>query len=77
MEPAVTSVAKEEDVAERKARLGRRKQLYYPGNNFIPWETTLFPFHNRTEQARRAYSTVTDFARLRGWSTSVPRSTAT
>ena len=25
----------------------------------------------------RAYSTVTDFARLRGWSTSVPRSTAT
>ncbi len=25
---------------------------------------------------RRAYSTVTDFARLRGWSTSVPLSTA-
>ena len=24
-----------------------------------------------------AYSTVTDFARLRGWSTSVPRATAT
>lgn len=24
-----------------------------------------------------AYSTVTDFARLRGWSTSVPRKTAT
>lgn len=26
---------------------------------------------------RRGYSTVTDLARLRGWSTSVPRSTAT
>jgi hypothetical protein len=26
---------------------------------------------------RAAYSTVTDLARLRGWSTSVPRSTAT
>ena len=25
---------------------------------------------------RRPYSTVTDLARLRGWSTSVPRSTA-
>ena len=27
--------------------------------------------------ASQAYSTVTDFARLRGWSTSVPLSTAT
>ena len=27
--------------------------------------------------ASEAYSTVTDFARLRGWSTSVPLSTAT
>ena len=31
--------------------------------------------HRGTVEA--AYSTVTDFARLRGWSTSVPRATAT
>jgi hypothetical protein len=28
-------------------------------------------------RATLAYSTVTDFARFRGWSTSVPRATAT
>ena len=35
------------------------------------------PRPNATERACAAYSTVTDFARLRGWSTSVPFSTAT
>ena len=30
-----------------------------------------------SRSAMGAYSTVTDFARLRGWSTSVPRATAT
>ncbi len=35
------------------------------------------PGDPRGLQATRGYSTVTDFARLRGWSTSVPLSTAT
>ncbi len=32
---------------------------------------------NQPPLSEAAYSTVTDFARLRGWSTSVPLSTAT
>ena len=41
------------------------------------WRLRFMVFGRAAKNEWRAYSTVTDFARLRGWSTSVPRSTAT
>jgi hypothetical protein len=40
-------------------------------------EVSIKTVHNRDEPASQAnYSTVTDFAKFRGWSTSQPRRTA-
>ena len=44
-------------------------------SNFICWCLTLFVVHTYF-QSYQNYSTVTDFARLRGLSTSVPRASA-
>ena len=47
-------------------------------SSVVPSGTTPARDHGigRRARARHPYSTVTDFARLRGWSTSVPRATA-
>ncbi len=56
--------------AQRRLEAARRGDVDAHGRNRDEGE-------ERGHGYRRAYSTVTDLARLRGWSTSQPRSTAT
>lgn len=53
-----------------------RKRLYSLGKDFIPQERTLFPSYKISAGLAPPYSTVTDFARFLGLSTSVPRAQA-
>lgn len=47
------------------------------GDSFNCWATALIPQNQSNRTISVGYSTVTDLAKLRGWSTSVPFSTAT
>lgn len=52
-------------------------KLYCLGWYFIVWGETLLFTHIYLITLTSCYSTVTDLAKLRGWSTSVPLITAT
>ena len=53
-----------------------RKELYFLGENFIIQEGTLVVLNKSIALVDARYSTVTDFARFLGLSTSVPRASA-
>lgn len=55
--------------------MGCGKHFYYVAGFIMMWPTLLVD-HTRVRVSVAAYSTVTDFARLRGLSTSVPRANA-
>ena len=54
----------------------KREQLYLLGNRFVSLSTTLFILLTSLLHLSPSYSTVTDFAKLRGWSASLPIATA-
>jgi hypothetical protein len=61
--------------AERKTSTKSREETRFLNNELkVPHSLRETAFGKRT--GKPAYSTVTDFARLRGWSTSVPMKTA-
>jgi hypothetical protein len=74
--PTDLSISSPPSPSRMKRMSHNRITLYLLRSNFILSDQTLFDRNTHTAGANKPYSTVTDLARLRGLSTSVPRARA-